>query len=174
MQDFSPLSLERNTCGRTRGTSWVGVPGSRDRAQATPWGEIPLVPGWSKEQGAGSKGGVAEGIAPFYWGIWAGRHCRSWPRTRAPGHASLWLSHPPTPQICPGHRANVPVPVSPLAVLWEGPVVPPGADSIPEALPGIPALSPSPQLCKHSFGPCYWVIYSNSAECFGIRRRAQS
>lgn len=37
-------------------------------------------------------------------------------------------------QICPGHRADVPVPCSPV------PLVPPAADSIPGALPDCQVL----------------------------------
>lgn len=127
MQGFSHLSLESDTCGRTGGRSWVGVPAGTDRAQATPRDEIPLVPGWSTQQGAEPKGGVAEGIAPFYWGIWAGRDWSSWPWPCQ--LVAETASHPTDP----GLQNRCPCPLSPgqphpLALLWEGPVFPPAAE----------------------------------------------
>lgn len=82
---------------------------------------------WNEELSTGRE---AEGIAPLFWGIWAGRDWSSWPRTRAPGHASLWLSHPPMSQICTEQMSLSPVPLGslvPLALLWEEPTVPPAA-----------------------------------------------
>lgn len=162
MQDSSHLSLGS---GRTRGASWGGVPGGTDRApgmkshwiQAGAWNkELSPREGWHRElphfigaSGLGETGALGQ------------------------GHKHLGLSHPPTSQLWPGHRADVPGPLSPWAALSLCPCCCPPC-SIPGTLPGFQAPTSSPLLCNLLFGSRYWVIYSNSAKCFGSRRRARS
>ena len=142
---------------------------------------------------AESNKGLAEDItiAPCYRGILTKRDRRSWPRTRAlritEMLACCWTT-PPFADL-PGSQSRchhallaVDLPFSPLAPLCgRDSHLPCGSalvDSISEAVPSFPSNAemhelPLPFRCNCLFGSCCWIIYSNSAKCFGISRRAQ-